>query len=101
MHATTLSFVTHTLPLWFLVVGLFLPRIALLVHWWESQPANFHSVGLIPLIAAVAVPRLLILFMIYNDGGVSGWFLLHAVALVLAWGGLGGHQVRRRWSDDT
>lgn len=99
MHSYTLSFVTHTLPFWFLVVSLFLPRVALVVHWWERQPADFHSVGVIPLIAAILVPRLLILFMIYNDQGVTGWFLLHAIALLLAWGG-GGHQVRRRWSDN-
>ncbi len=99
MHPFTFSLVTHTLPVWFLLVGLFLPRIALLVRWWDSQPANFHSIGLIPLIASILVPRIVFLFLIYNDAGITGWFLLHAVALVIAWGGFGGSQVRRRSSD--
>ena len=96
MHGVTLSLVTHTLPVWFLVFGLFLPRIALLVRWWESQPASLHTVGLVPLVASILVKRLVILFLIYNDAGITGWVLLHAIALVITWGGLGGRQVRRR-----
>ncbi len=100
MQGFTFNLVTHALPAWFLLVGLFLPRIALLVRWWDSQPANVHSVSLIPLLAAILLPRVLILFMIYNDAGITGWFLLHAIALVIAWGGIGGRQLRRRRSDD-
>ena len=99
MHTYSLSFVIHALPFWFLVLSLFLPRISLVVLWLQSQTGPYHVVGLIPLIAAVLVPRLLILFMIYNDQGVTGWFLLHAIALLVAWGGFGGSQLRRRRDD--
>lgn len=105
MH-TTPSLATHALPFWFLVVSLFIPRIALLV-WWIGDHAVHTlngfvlAVGLVPLIIAILVPRILILFLIYNDQGLSLWFLIHVVALLLAWGGLGTHQYRRRWRDDV
>lgn len=95
MHGFTLSLVTHALPVWFLVVGLFLPRIALLVRWWDLQHGDVRSVGLVPLVASVLVPRIVFLFLIYNDAGITGWFLLHAVALVITWGGFSRRQMNR------
>ena len=91
----------HLLPLWFLIFSLFLPRIALIVAWFDRDLVPFHlGTSLIPPILALLVPRLLILFLIYQDQGFSTWFLIHAIALLLAWGG-GGHQIsRRRRRDD-
>ncbi len=91
----------HFLPLWFLIFSLFLPRIALIVAWFDRDLVHFHlGNSLIPPLLALLVPRILILFLIYQDQGFSGWFLIHAVALVLAWGG-GGHQINsRRRRDD-
>jgi hypothetical protein len=38
--------------------------------------------------------------LIYTDQGFSIWFLIHAIALVMVWGG-GGHRIsRRRRYDD-
>lgn len=96
MNSITISFPVHTLPFWFLVVSLFIPRIALLVMWLQHQ---FQVVGLVPLLAAIIVPRVLILVMIYGDQGISGWFLVHAIVMVLALAG-GGHRLSRRRSDD-
>ena len=88
--------VIHTLPLWFLVFSLFLPRVSLLLLWLDGSTLPFHLHGLLPLIAAVLLPRLLVLWMIYLDQGVSLWFVIHLVAMVLAWGGSGGYYSRRR-----
>jgi hypothetical protein len=86
----------HWLPLWFLIFSLYLPRIALVVAWFDSDLVPFHlGHTLVPPILALLVPRLLILFLIYQDQRFSTWFLIHAVALLLVWGG-GGHQVSRR-----
>ena len=82
MHTYALTLTSHLLP------------------WLGSQTGPYHVIGIIPLLAALLVPRILILLMIYNDAGVGGWFLIHAVALVLAWGGFGGSQFRRRRSSD-
>jgi hypothetical protein len=85
----------HYLPLWFLIFSLFLPRIALVVAWFDRDLVHFHlGLTLIPLLVALLVPRILILFLIYSDQGFSIWFLIHAVALLLVWGG-GGHRISR------
>ncbi len=97
MNARTLL-VTHTLPLWFLVLSLFLPRLCIVVAWLQhSVPAYIPAtVNLIQIIVAALVPRILILFWIYQDQGIGLWFLIHAIALIFAWGGGGSSVVRRR-----
>lgn len=90
--------VTHTLPLWFLVLSLFLPRVCIVVAWLQhSIPAYVPAtVNIVQIIVALLVPRILILFWIYQDQGIGLWFLIHAIALVIAWGGGGSRVVRRR-----
>ena len=95
-----LALVTHALPLWFLVFSLFLPRIALAVAWLQGVLTPFHLNGIIPLVIAILLPRVLILFLIYTDQGISLWFLIHLVAALLVWGGSGGYTARRRRRDD-
>jgi hypothetical protein len=87
--------VIHTLPLWFLVFSLFLPRVALFLLWLEGA-LPFHLHGLVPLAFAILLPRLLVLYLIYLDQGISLWFVIHLVAAVLTWGGSGGYYSRRR-----
>lgn len=91
--------VVHGLPLWFLVFSLFLPRISLALAWLQGVVAPFHLGGLVPLVIAIVLPRVLILWMIYTDQGLSLWFLIHLLAAVLVWGGSGGYGVRRRRRD--
>ena len=93
----TLAFPVHEIPLWFLVLSLFLPRICMAVAWFQHSMTQFIPavVGIIPLIVALLVPRILILFWIYEDQGITIWFLLHVIALLIAWGG-SGHTVYRR-----
>jgi hypothetical protein len=88
------------LPLWFLIVALFIPRIALFAAWLQGNLIPFHLFGWIPLLLAAIVPRILILVLIYRDQGLSVWFLIHAIVLVAVWGGVGGRQVQRRRRDD-
>jgi hypothetical protein len=92
-----LNFPVHTIPLWFLVISLFLPRLCIFVAWLQhNMPAYIPpSVNLIQVIVALLIPRILILFWIYQDQGIGIWFLLHAIALLCAWGG-GGHRISRR-----
>ncbi|MGI4829858.1 MAG: hypothetical protein ACRYFU_16930 [Janthinobacterium lividum] len=89
---------THTLPLWFLVLSLFLPRICIVIAWLQHSIPTYvpATVNLVQIIAAVLVPRILILFWIYQDQGIGLWFLIHAVALVFAWGGGGTRYARSR-----
>ena len=91
-----LMWTVHTLPLWFLVFALFLPRIALAVYWLESAMLPFHLHGWLPLIVAILLPRVLVLYLIYLDQGISLWFVIHLVTAVLVWGGSGSYHSRRR-----
>ena len=89
-------FILHTLPFWFLVFALFLPRIALLVAWVQGTLLPFHLPGLLSLVVGIVLPRVLILYLIYVDQGISTWFLIHLVVALLVWGGSGGGYRRRR-----
>jgi hypothetical protein len=91
--------VIHVLPLWFLVFSLFLPRIALLLLWLQDGLMPFHLHGIVPLLFAVLLPRILVLFLIYLDQGIGLWFVVHLVAALMVWGGSGGYHSRRRWRD--
>ncbi len=91
--------VIHALPLWFLVFSLFLPRIALLVLWLDGPLAHFHLHGFLPLVVAVLLPRILVLYLIYLDQGISLWFIIHLVAALLTWGGSSNYYSRRRRRD--
>ncbi|MGC2621066.1 MAG: hypothetical protein WA414_18630 [Acidobacteriaceae bacterium] len=89
-----LNFATHTIPLWFLVISLFLPRICIFVAWLQHSMGHYIPavVGIIPIILWLLLPRVLILIWIYSDQGISLWFIIHIIALLCAWGG-GGHRV--------
>ena len=97
LHATL---IVHTLPLWFLIFSLFLPRVALVVAWFGNNLAPFHLTGLLPLLMAILLPRVLILYLIYLDQGISLWFLSHLVVALMVWGGSGTYHSRRRRRDD-
>jgi len=92
------ALVTHAIPLWFLVLSLFLPRVCIVVAWLQHAMTQYipATVGLVPIIVAALVPRILILFWIYQDQGIGLWFLLHAIALLIAWSGSGTTYYRRR-----
>ncbi|GAC1359339.1 MAG: hypothetical protein NVSMB3_06830 [Acidobacteriaceae bacterium] len=100
MTLQSLTLVIHVLPLWFLVFSLFLPRVSLAVAWLQGTLAPFHLHGVVPLVVAVLLPRVLILYLIYVDQGLSLWFFLHLLAALLVWGGTGGYRTRRRLRRD-
>jgi hypothetical protein len=95
-----LNFVINRLPLWFLVFALLLPRISMVVAWLQGVLVPFHLVGIIPPLFWLCLPRILVLYLIYVDQGITLWFIVHFVVALLVWGG-GSHQIgrRRRRSD--
>jgi hypothetical protein len=93
-----LALISHHLPFWFLVFALFLPRISLVVAWFQGVLIPFHLVGWIPLLFAILLPRALVLYLIYLDQGFSLWFVIHLVVAILVWLG-GGHTYRTRRGD--
>jgi hypothetical protein len=90
-----LAFVVNQLPLWFLVFALFLPRLAMAVAWFQGALVPFHLQGIVPALFWLLLPRILVLYLIYVDQGLTLWFLVHLVAALLVWGG-GSHRMSRR-----
>jgi hypothetical protein len=97
-HGFSLTLVSHRLPFWFLVFALFLPRISLVVGWFQGVLVPFHLVGLIPLLFAILLPRALVLYLIYLDQGISLWLVIHLLVALLVWAGGSGTYRRRRAS---
>jgi hypothetical protein len=95
-----LSLVVHRLPLWFLVFSLFLPRLAMVIAWFQGILIPFHLRGIIPPLFWLFLPRVLVLYLIYVDQGLTLWFLIHLVVAVLVWGGSGRYHTRSRRRDD-
>jgi hypothetical protein len=90
-----LAFVVNRLPLWFLVFALFLPRLAMVVAWFQGVLVPFRLYGIIPPLFWLFLPRILVLYLIYVDQGLTLWFAVHLVVAILVWGS-GSHQMRRR-----
>lgn len=91
-----MTFPIHHLSFLFLVVALFLPRIALLVSYLEGGLRAFYLGGLLAPVLWIILPRVLVLYVIYLDQGMTGWFYLHLLAAVLALSGGTGYARRRR-----
>jgi hypothetical protein len=94
-----LNLVIHRLPLWFLVFALFLPRLAIAIAWFQGTLIPFHLQGIIPPLFWLFLPRILMLYLIYGDQGLSLWFVIHLVVALLVWGGSGRYHTRRRRAD--
>jgi hypothetical protein len=73
------------LPLWFLILSLFLPRISLIIAYFHHDLAVFRLSGWIPPTLAVIIPRLLVSILIFQDRGFGGWLLVHAIAIALTY----------------
>lgn len=95
-----LDLVVHRLPLWFLIFALFLPRLSMVVAWFQGVLIPFQLHGIIPLLFWALLPRVLVLFLIYTDQGLSLWFVIHLVVALMVWGGSGSYHTRRRRRDD-
>jgi hypothetical protein len=91
-----MTLVVHRLPLWFLVFALFLPRLAMLVAWFQGVLIPFHLQGFLPLVVWLVLPRVLVCYLIYLDQGLTLWFVIHVVVALLVWGGSGSYHSRRR-----
>ncbi len=75
----------HTLPLWFLLISLFLPRIVLFVAWLDHWPLIVAQPW--ATILWLILPRVLVMMTIQAHQGYSTWFWIHLVVALMVWGG--------------
>jgi hypothetical protein len=84
-----------SLPVWFLLLSLLLPRISLLIAYFHHDLAQSVWNGWIPPALAVLIPRVLIILLIYQDRGFCGWLLTHSIVLTCVYLSAGGNQRKR------
>ena len=77
------------LPLWFLILALVLPRIALLIAYIAHRLAPYHLQGWMPPTLAILLPRILVLILIFQDRGMSGWLLVHGAVMACVYASAG------------
>jgi hypothetical protein len=82
-------------PLWFLVLSLFLPRLALFIGWFDGWSFGVHP-PLATLLLWAFLPRVLVLISVYSLQGMGTWFFIHLFAAVVTWSGSAGAVSRRR-----
>ena len=73
-----------TLPIWFLVLSIFLPRIALISVAIAGGFPHLMSLWLSVPMAAL-IPRILILIAIATVMGLCPWFWIHFAVMCVVW----------------
>ncbi len=71
---------------WFLVLGLFLPRVTLLAAYLtHTMPPN-NVPFLLDVVGAVFLPRVLVCIYIAFNMGYNEWFWLHLIVALIVYG---------------
>ncbi len=78
------------LPLWFLILALFLPRVSLIAGYFLDTLQAYSLNGFVPPALAVLIPRVLVLILIFQDIGMSAWLFVHALVMVFVYLAAGG-----------
>jgi hypothetical protein len=77
---------SHGIATWFLVLGLFLPRVTLIAAYLtDSMPPN-NVPFILDVVGAVFLPRVLICIYIAFNMGYNEWFWLHLVVALIVYG---------------
>lgn len=71
------------IPIWFLVLALFLPRISLFILWIHGWAFGIPQPG--AGLVWFFLPRVLVLLLIYTALGFHPWFWIHVGAAGVAW----------------
>jgi hypothetical protein len=73
----------HDIAVWFLVLSLFLPRLALLIAYCNGciPPNDIPFWG--DFFMALLIPRILIIIYIITNMGFGGWAVAHIIMAVI------------------
>src|SRR5215469_16001106 len=84
MLAETPDMPISVISTWFLVLGLFLPRVTLVAAYLTHTIPPNNVPFILDVVGAIVLPRVLICIYIAFNMGYNEWFWLHlAVALVV------------------
>ena len=78
---------THqAIATWFLVLGLFLPRVTLVAAYLTSSVPSNNVPFVLDALGTVFLPRVLICIYIAFNMGYSQWFWLHLIVALIVYG---------------
>ena len=78
--------VNQPIATWFLVLGLFLPRVTLIAAFLiHTVPAN-NVPFLLDVLGTIFLPRVLICIYIAGNMGYNEWFWLHLIVALVVYG---------------
>jgi hypothetical protein len=93
---TTHLLATGHIALWFLLLGLFLPRLAIFIAWLGTGIPVNPLPDLVNFVGWLFFPRFLIAFYIYTDMGTNNlWFWAYIITGIAGMVGEGGYARRR------
>jgi hypothetical protein len=86
MVAPTPAAIHQPISTWFLVLGLFLPRLTLLgAYLTHAFPPN-NGPLILNVLGGIFLPRVLICLLIAFSMGYTVWFWLHLVTALIVYG---------------
>lgn len=77
---------SQTIATWFLVLGLFLPRVTLVATFLTHTVPPNNVPFILDVLGAVFLPRVLICIYIAFNMGYNEWFWLHLVVALVVYG---------------
>jgi hypothetical protein len=87
---------TGHIALWFLLLGLILPRLTIFIAWLETGIPVNPMPDLANFVLWLLFPRFLIAFYIYTDQGMNNiWFWAYIILGIFGLIGEGGYAQRR------
>lgn len=77
---------SQTIATWFLVLGLFLPRVTLVAAFFSHTVPPNNVPFILDVLGAIFLPRVLICIYIAFNMGYNEWFWLHLVVALVVYG---------------
>jgi hypothetical protein len=85
---------------WFLVLGLFLPRVTLVAAYLTHTVPPNNLPSLVDVLGTVFLPRVLICIYIALNMGYNEWFWLHLIVALIVYG-VGSSKGRKALRKET
>lgn len=76
----------QAIPTWFLVLGLFLPRLTLVAAYLTHNVPLNNVPFLVDLLGTLFLPRVLICIYIAFNMGYNEWFWIHLIVALVVYG---------------
>jgi hypothetical protein len=83
-----------TIATWFLVLGLFLPRVTLIAAYLSHTVPPNHVPVILDILGGIFLPRVLICIFIAFNMGYNEWFWLHLIVALIVYA-FSSHKGRR------